>query len=125
MLVAELHWVVSGAVVSCNKGQNHGTKAVESLLHEVKVHTELLPALLHYLRGVSGAPRAKFLLNVPECIFHEDGRPGGKAGKKLGHFPGFPGKKGPESGNPRDISHFLDVRFPGNEFSGKMQALIR
>ena len=77
---AELHWVVSGAVVSAS---GEGSLAVRSLVQEVKVHKELLTDIMTFLKGIPNTPRAKFLLNVPECIFHEEGEAGNKRQSKI------------------------------------------
>jgi len=74
----ELHWVVNGAFTtsptSAVKGDPPDDEAVWSLLHEVRVHKELLSDIVAFLKQVPGAPRAKFLLNVPDFIVHDEGK---------------------------------------------------
>ena len=77
-LFSELHWVVNGAFTtsptSAVKGDPPDDEAVWSLLHEVRVHKELLSDIVAFLKQVPGAPRAKFLLNVPDFIVHDEGK---------------------------------------------------
>lgn len=70
----ELNWLVHGAAVTPIGSATAGEAAVRSLVHEARVHKELLKDVMTFLKGVPNTPRAKFLLNVPECIFHEEGK---------------------------------------------------
>lgn len=77
----QVHWVVKAAHTTNNsdsdKNNHHKDKSVAVLLHEIRVYTGLLSEVGKYLGGVNN-PRARYLLNVPDLVFHERGHRGGK-----------------------------------------------
>ena len=69
--IQEVHWLVKSS-----SDHKEGRRAIQSLQHEAKVFSTLLPDTQKFLASKRN-PRSKYLLNIPDLVFQERRSDGG------------------------------------------------